>query len=92
MAGDAKVLLNEMVRLQDWLAWIIGKGKEDVSNIETPPKALLRQMPRKEVFQEAAALGFQQVANEAADALAGAPAPKKPEIDYDDPDDEDDDE
>ena len=92
VAADNKVLAQEVVRLQDWFTAILQKMQAGPVEILVPPKELLRTMKRKDVYQEAASLGYQEAGELAAEALGGLPAPDWVKQDkYVDPDDEEDD-
>lgn len=90
---DGKVLGEEIDRLQTWLTAIMQRGQQGPTQILVPPRDLLRLMKRKDVYQEAAHLGYQEAGELAAEALAYQPLPEWAAQDnYVDPDDEEDEE
>lgn len=87
--NENRLLAQEVERLQEWLAAIVAKEKQGPAAVLVPPKDLLRVMKRQDVYQEAAAIGYQEAGELAAEALAGEPAPEWAREDaYLDPDDE----
>lgn len=72
---DAKALLVEVVRLQDWLTAMMAQGRRGPEGVEVPPAQLLKLLEPGDVYREAAHLGYQEIATWCADALMDLPAP-----------------